>query len=122
VPDRIENIMSTLMTRTTESCLPDDELSFKPCEVAISNEFERATLELLSRIHSAEYLAFINDLSKELERKRKQQLIEETQYNTEGVVQEKPSNVVPFTPMVCETVSIWSMEPWGLISNISTLL
>jgi ankyrin repeat protein len=102
VPDRIENIMSTLTTRTTELCVPDDELSFKPCELTVSNEFERATLELLSRIHSAEYLAFINDLSKELERKRKQHLIEETQSNKEGIVQEKPRNVVPFTPMVCD--------------------
>jgi hypothetical protein len=106
VPDRIENIMSTLTTRTTESCIPDDELSFKPCELTISNEFERATLELLSRIHSAEYLAFINDLSKELERKRKQQLIEGT-INTDGVVQEKPRNVVPFTPMVCDNVLVF---------------
>jgi acetoin utilization deacetylase AcuC-like enzyme len=106
VPDRIENIMSTLTTRTTESCIPDDELSFKPCELTISNEFERATLELLSRIHSAEYLAFINDLSKELERKRKQQLIEGT-INTDGVGQEKPRNVVPFTPMVCDNVLVF---------------
>jgi len=106
VPDRIENIMSTLTTRTTESCIPDDEMRFKPCELTISNEFERATLELLSRIHSAEYLAFINDLSKELERKRKQQLIEGT-INKDGVVQEKTRNVVPFTPMVCDNVLVF---------------
>lgn len=102
VPDRIDNIMSTLMTRTSDSCVPGDQQSFKPYEVTISTEFERATLELLSRIHSAEYLAFVNDLSKELERKRKQQLIEEAQSNSEAAEgQESAMHVVPFTPMVC---------------------
>ena len=101
VPDRIENIMTTLTARTVNSCLPDDELSFKPCEVTISNEFERATLELLSRVHSAEYLAFVNDLSKELDRKRKQQVIEGAQQIDGGVPEEKkPRNIVPFTPMI----------------------
>jgi len=37
----------------------------------ISSEFERTNLEFLSRVHSAEYLAFINDLSKELESRAK---------------------------------------------------
>eukprot|EP00578_Thalassiosira_sp_NH16_P001033 CAMPEP_0181136544 /NCGR_PEP_ID=MMETSP1071-20121207/33233_1 /TAXON_ID=35127 /ORGANISM="Thalassiosira sp., Strain NH16" /LENGTH=1339 /DNA_ID=CAMNT_0023223247 /DNA_START=272 /DNA_END=4292 /DNA_ORIENTATION=- len=101
VPDRICNIVSTLTSRTVESCVAGDEQSFKPYEVTISNEFERATLELLSRIHSAEYLAFVNDLSKELERKRKQHLIEESQSRSLGEDgPEKPLAVVPFTPMV----------------------
>lgn len=102
VPDRIENIMSTLESRTTESCVPGDELSFKPYEVTVSNDFERATLELLSRIHSAEYLSFVNDLSKDLERKRKQQLIEDAQSNSSpsGDDPEKTMTVLPFTPMV----------------------
>ena len=101
VPDRIDNIMSTLTSRTTESCDPGDDQFFKPYEVTISNEFERATLELLSRIHSAEYLSFVNDLSKELERKRKQQLIEDIQSNADADdVAERPTHVVPFTPMV----------------------
>jgi len=110
VPDRIENIMSTLTSRTNTSELSNvslgDNDTFQPYEVTISNEFERATLELLSRIHSAEYLAFVNDLSKDLERKRKQQLIEEAQAKLEGgdegsdVTSEKARTVVPFTPMV----------------------
>jgi len=107
VPDRIDNIMSTIQSRTninSESCVPtgDDHQTFQPYEITISNEFERATLELLSRIHSAEYLAFVNDLSKDLERKRKQQLIEESQAILEGgeIVAEKPATVVPFTPMI----------------------
>ena len=82
VPDRVENIISTLTSRTSEACAPGNYAGFKPCEVAVSNDFERATLELLSRIHSAEYLAFVNDLSKELERKRKQQLLAESQYGS----------------------------------------
>lgn len=100
VPARIDNIMATLTSRTTESCVAGDDQSFKPYEVTISNEFERATLELLSRIHSAEYLAFVNDLSKELERKRKQLLIENAQSNSLEDGPEKPMPVVPFTPMV----------------------
>ncbi len=103
VPDRIDNIMSTLMGKTSEACLPGDDQSFQPYEMTISNDFERATLELLSRIHSAEYLSFVNDLSKELERKRKQQLIEDAQSNLdEGGGTEKPApvSIVPFTPMV----------------------
>ena len=100
VPDRVENIISTLTSRTAETCHPGDDQSFKPCEVTISNDFERATLELLSRIHSAEYLAFVNDLSKELERKRKQQLIEESYGSFEDGTEHTNHPVVPFTPMV----------------------
>lgn len=99
VPDRIDNIMSTLANRTAENCGPDDEENFSPYEVTVSDDFERATLELLSRIHSAEYLSFVNDLSKELERKRKQHLIAEAQ-NTSDNEPVKPMQVVPFTPMV----------------------
>ncbi|KAL7498166.1 hypothetical protein ACHAWT_007846 [Skeletonema menzelii] len=101
VPDRIGNIMSTLANRTLENCGPDDEENFNPYEVTVSDDFERATLELLSRIHSAEYLSFVNDLSKELERKRKQHLIAEAQSNSSDYEPEKPTQeVVPFTPMV----------------------
>lgn len=104
VPDRVESIISTLTSRTSESCAPSDTKSFKPYEVSLSNDFERATLELLSRIHSAEYLAFVNDLSKELERKRKQQLLEESQYGSFEDIPEQPTPVVPFTPMVCTMI------------------
>jgi len=100
VPDRIDTIISTLTSRTTHTCGPHDEQKFKPYEVTVSSDFERATLELLSRIHSAEYLTFVNDLSKELERRRKQQLIEDTQSTSTEQLPEKPMHVVPFTPMV----------------------
>ncbi len=100
VPDRIDTIISTLSNRTTDTCGPHDEQHFKPYEVTVSSDFERATLELLSRIHSAEYLTFVNDLSKELERRRKQQLIEDTQSTSTERMPDKPMHVVPFTPMV----------------------
>ena len=100
VPDRIQAIMSTLTSRTNDACRPDDDQSFKPYELTVSDEFERATLELLSRIHSVEYLTFVHDLSKELERRRKLQLIEESQSNSPADASEKALPVVPFTPMV----------------------
>lgn len=72
---------------------------------------------MLSRIHSAEYLAFVNDLSKELERKRKQQLIEDAQ--SENMVDapdtEQPRTVVPFTPMVRSSMLLRCM--FGLDSH-----
>lgn len=102
VPDRIDSIMSTLANRTSDVCPPEDECKFKSCEITVSNEFDRATLELLSRIHSANYLAFVNDLSKELDRKRKQQLLDNAQQNTSDIsgASEHSMHVVPFTPMV----------------------
>jgi acetoin utilization deacetylase AcuC-like enzyme len=102
-PDRIDSIMSTLASRTSESCSPNDEYNFNSCEITVSNEFDRATLELLSRIHSADYLAFVNELSKELDRKRKQELLDNAQQNSSEdalIAPEKPSHVVPFTPMI----------------------
>jgi acetoin utilization deacetylase AcuC-like enzyme len=101
--------MSTLAKRTVENCGPDDEENFNPYEVTVSDDFERATLELLSRIHSAEYLSFVNDLSKELERKRKQHLIAETQSNTSDNETVKPMQVVPFTPMVQRSDTAFSV-------------
>lgn len=98
VPDRIDILMSTLADRTSVSCPPENETNFNACEITVSNEFERATLELLSRIHSADYLAFVNELSKDLDRKRKQQLLENVQNNSEMNFSEH--HVVPFTPMI----------------------
>jgi len=114
VPDRIKSIISTLSHRTTDVGGPgsDNVLTFKPYEVTVSEEFERASLELLSRIHSAEYLAFVNELSKELERRRKVRLVEESRRAStgSGAAGENDSSnskgrtfdpsVVPFTPMV----------------------
>lgn len=105
VPDRIDSIMSTLASRTFASCPPEDDSKFNSCEITVSNEFERATLELLSRIHSADYLAFVNELSKELDRKRKQQLLENVQNSNDssemsGGLSQEQHHIVPFTPMI----------------------
>lgn len=62
-------------------------------EVTISQDFDRASLDLLRRIHSADYLSFVNDLSKELEKKHKEE-------NDADASRTAPT-VVPFTPMVC---------------------
>ena len=98
VPDRIDSIMSTLANRTSVSCPPEDDSNFNACEITVSNEFERATLELLSRIHSADYLAFVNQLSKDLDRKRKQQLLDNVQNS--DLSSSEHTHIVPFTPMI----------------------
>ena len=67
-------------------------------EITISQEFERAKLDLLSRIHSTEYLNFVNELSKDLERQHKE--LNGDSDATEEVAKKPP--VVPFTPMVSE--------------------
>jgi hypothetical protein len=83
-PDRVNAIMKTL--------LESDNNYVRENEVQVSTEFDRASLEFLSRVHSAEYLTFVNNLSKELEKRH----LEEQNNAKKGI----PS-VVPFTPMVC---------------------
>jgi len=83
VPDRVTSIMDSMASNVREY------------EIQISSDFDRASLELLSRVHSAEYLTFVNDLSKELEKRRKDDQNSENQQN---------APVVPFTPMVQRTM------------------
>ncbi len=76
-------------------------------EITVSQEFERAKLDLLSRIHSTEYLNFVNELSKDLERQHKE-------LNGDDDEAEEPAKkptVVPFTPMVRPSfISFFSVE------------
>jgi hypothetical protein len=65
-------------------------------EITLSTEFERAKLDLLSRIHSTEYLSFVNELSKDLERQHRE-LNGDDDHAEE---QDRKPPVVPFTPMV----------------------
>jgi hypothetical protein len=90
VPDRVNAIMRRIMpdVDTTETT------GIFAQEVAVSSEFDRAKLDLLSRVHSAEYLSFVNELSKDLERQRKEGM--ETEEEPSGRM---PAGV-PFTPMV----------------------
>lgn len=83
-PDRISAIMDIFCSNTSR------RVPVRDYEIQISSDFDRASLELLSRVHSAEYLTFVNDLSKELERRKNEKLEEESHTNT----------VIPFTPMV----------------------
>lgn len=84
VPDRVNAIMNAISSGAREY------------EVQLSSNFEKASLELLSRVHSAEYLTFVNNLSKELEKR-----IEDLE--NVGATK-KVAPVVPFTPMVQRTM------------------
>lgn len=114
-PDRVKTILQRLDVLTSATSQPTaSKTSILPHEIVISQEFDRGNLELLSRVHSKEYLSFVNQLSKDLERK--------VEIHGSGVYQDvdgdmgtKPANtttkwglpisatslpVVPFTPMV----------------------
>jgi hypothetical protein len=56
-PDRLEVIMKRLRDRG----------EFPEHELEISNRFEKADVELLGRVHSPEYIAFVNMLSKQVQ-------------------------------------------------------
>lgn len=56
-PDRLMGIMQRLQDREE---FPDYELE-------ISTQFEKAAVELLSRVHSPDYIAFVDKLSKKLQ-------------------------------------------------------
>ena len=73
-PDRLEGIMKSLLNH---------EL-FPAHEVEISNQFQKAQVELLRRVHSPEYIAFVNSLSKKVQ---------------DGESSDT-NKVVPFTPHV----------------------
>ena len=90
-PDRVTSIMRRV--------LPDESTTettgIFPCEVTVSTEFDRAKLDFLSRVHSSDYLSFVNDLSKELTKRKA-----DDHHNESG----QGGSVVPFTPMIQKTV------------------
>lgn len=90
-PDRVNSIMKSM------------ESNVREFEVQISTDFDKASLELLSRVHSAEYLTFVNNLSKELEKRRDEQIGKES-INESTSKLKKEAPVVPFTPMVQRTM------------------
>uniref|UniRef100_A0A6S8HTR1 histone deacetylase n=1 Tax=Amphora coffeiformis TaxID=265554 RepID=A0A6S8HTR1_9STRA len=91
-PDRVITILEHLASSMEEGCARP---AVHAHEVTLSTEFERAKLDLLKRVHGAEYLSFVHDLSKDLERKIKGSHDDES---------DKPAPVVPFTPMVQRTM------------------
>jgi hypothetical protein len=92
-PDRITSIMAKLEGNSQRAGTP----SIYPWEVQLSHEFERAKLDLLRRVHSTEYLNFVNELSKDLELQRKAQGRADGETESGG---SRTPPVVPFTPMV----------------------
>ena len=85
-PDRVRSILEKLSSG-----------NIRENEITVSSEFERAKLDLLSRIHSTEYLSFVNELSKDLERQHRE-LYGDDEHTEEP---DRKPPVVPFTPMVC---------------------
>eukprot|EP00934_Nitzschia_sp_Nitz4_P004319 Nitzschia sp. Nitz4//scaffold93_size78505//34867//38603//NITZ4_005420-RA/size78505-augustus-gene-0.49-mRNA-1//-1//CDS//3329560288//4309//frame0 len=90
-PDRVSSILDKLLGKGAGAPPVYDH------EITLSQEFERAKLDLLSRIHSTEYLNFVNELSKDLERQHRESG-EGADEETEEPAKKPP--VVPFTPMV----------------------
>ena len=91
-PDRVNSILDRLQGKNQKANAP----VIYEHEIAVSQEFDRAPLELLSRVHSTEYLKFVNELSKDLERQHR---AENDEGESESGGNGKPP-VVPFTPMV----------------------
>jgi hypothetical protein len=95
-PDRITTIMRRLLPDVNNT----ETTGIFPHEVVVSTEFDRAKLDFLSRVHSSDYLSFVNDLSKELTRRSE----DADKVNNEfGSIRESRS-VVPFTPMIQKAV------------------
>jgi ankyrin repeat protein len=84
-PDRVRSILEKLSGG-----------NIRENEITVSTEFERAKLDLLSRIHSTGYLNFVNKLSKDLERQHRELNVDDE--HTDEPDRKPP--VVPFTPMV----------------------
>jgi hypothetical protein len=95
-PDRVTSIMDKLVGKDEKSSTPP----LHPHEIIISQEFDRAKLDLLSRVHSTEYLSFVNDLSMDLERQHKEMNGDSPDEAEEPKTGINKPPVVPFTPMV----------------------
>lgn len=86
-PDRVNAILKSVLDKNNQYV--------RDYEIQISTDFERASLEFLGRVHSAEYLTFVNNLSKELEKRQKAE--------DHSKAKNIPS-IIPFTPMVQRTI------------------
>jgi Ankyrin repeats (3 copies) len=95
-PDRILSIMRRIVP-SSDSTGSTESSGIFPYEVTVSKEFEKASLDLLRRVHSPEYLSFVSNLSKDLERQIKEAggSLEESEHGFAP-----PPAVIPFTPMV----------------------
>jgi SHAQKYF class myb-like DNA-binding protein len=122
-PDRVKTILQRLESNTSSTIesgisTDKDNNAILLDEIVLSQDFDRGNLELLSRVHSTEYLSFVNQLSKDLERKLASQG-NNTYHDNDGITDTKSMNnitkwglqisssslpVVPFTPMVQRTM------------------
>jgi hypothetical protein len=100
-PDRITSIMRRVLPSSDSAGVTETSGVF-PHEVTVSQEFDRASLELLSRVHSTEYLSFVNSLSKDLEKQVKESENSAMDESDSGLECRPP--VVPFTPLVQRTM------------------
>jgi hypothetical protein len=80
-PDRLTGIMDLIK----------DSKVFPSYQVEITNQFPKAPVEMLSRVHSSDYIAFVNSLSKKVQ-------------EGTGDSSSEFSQVVPFTPHVQRSV------------------
>ena len=74
-PDRIKSIMRFI----------NDSNNFQEHELEITSQFDKAPVELLSRVHSPEYITFVDTLSKQLQ---------------QSIGSDTFTASVPFTPQV----------------------
>ena len=84
-PDRLEGILRNIQDVTV----------FPEYELEITSQFKKASVELLGRVHSAEYIAFVDALSKQ---------VQQMEENNEGGSSASDGGFhgisVPFTPQV----------------------
>lgn len=78
-PDRLTGIMNLIL----------DSNYFPTYQVEITNQFPKAPVEMLSRVHSPEYIAFVNSLSKKVQ---------------EAGSSDSSFHIVPFTPHVQRSI------------------
>ena len=83
-PDRLEGILRNIQDVTV----------FPEYELEISSQFKKASVELLGRVHSAEYIAFVDALSKQV------QQMENNEGGSSVTAGLSQGISVPFTPQV----------------------
>ena len=111
-PDRVVAIM----TRVSQPNNLNGEEEIRDHEITLSSEFERANLDLLSRVHSTDYLQFVQTLSKDLEKQVRD--AGGGGYGDEDG--EGKAHVVPFTPMVQRSMIKVSESAVKSVSNSDT--
>lgn len=114
-PDRVLSIMARISPEEDGDGGSKAE-EIKKHEVTLSSEFERANLDLLSRVHSTEYLHFVQNLSKDLEKQVKAAAGTASGFGDDG----GSAHVVPFTPMVQRSMIKVSESAIKSVSNSDT--